>query len=80
MPDKLNQLFLDATTAIYSARRAGNWQQIDAILALFDDDARRAVIIGAAALMAIGDAEYSAGMKASICPVIYEQIRQEAKT
>lgn len=75
----MDDLFLTATTALYNARRSGNMLKADAILSLFDADARRAVIVGAAALMAMGDGEYRDAMKAAIWPVLYAEMKGGAR-
>lgn len=75
-------LFINLTAAIYDARRRGAWQDIDAILSVFEPEARRALCIGAAALRIMPgtyDTEYRDALKSAMAETLYH-ILKEATT
>lgn len=72
--------FLLLTNEIYQARRSGNWQKIDCILSVFDDDARRLLCVGSSCLMAMGDNDFSDALKTAMSSELYEYFNREGKT
>ena len=77
-----DDVFMFLTSAIYKARERGAWQEIDAILSIFEPDARRALCIGAAAMRIMpgtyADA-YRNELKTNMAAMLYHTL-QEART
>lgn len=74
-----DRLFIELTNAIYQARTRGDMDTISAILSVFEPDARRALLIGAAALRVMpgsADAEYRDAVKAALCETLYNMMKE----
>lgn len=68
-------LFINLTAAIYDARRRGALDDIDAILSVFEPEARRALLIGAATLRIMPgtyDTEYRDAIKNAMAEHLYQ--------
>lgn len=80
MQQSPGELFLFVTSYLYEARKRGNARDVDAVLSVFDADARRAVIIGSGALLCMDkESDYSRAMRAAISAVLYNEFRRENK-
>lgn len=66
------KLFLTLTAYIYDARRAGRLDEITAILDVFDADARRALLVGSSAMMAMAPGEYRTALESTLAKEFYE--------
>ena len=73
-------LFLFLTSYIYDARQRGAIDDAAAILAAFDEDARRALTVGAAALMAMAPGEYRTALEAAMSSALYEEFNRRTTT
>ncbi len=77
-----DRLFIELTSAIYSARLRGDLDTIETILSVFEPAARRALLIGAAALRVMpgsADAEYRDAVKAALCETLYDMMKGSGK-
>ena len=71
-------LYISLTHALYQARCAGRIDEAAAILDVFDDDARRALLIGAAAMRVMpgtSDTKYRAAIMRPMSETLYESMR-----
>ena len=71
--------FIVLTNELYTARSSGNWQKIERILSIFDDDARRLLCLGTSCLMTMGDKDFSDAMKKAMASELYEYFNREGK-
>lgn len=80
MQQSPGELFLFITSYLYEARKRGNTRDVDAILAVFDADARRALIIGSGSLLCMDKgSDYSQAMRAAVSAVLYNEFRRGNK-
>lgn len=76
MQQSPEQMYILLTSAIYDARKRGAAAEIDAILSVFDADARRALLVGASALLAMAPGDYRDALKAATCETLYDLLRE----
>lgn len=69
------QLFITLTAQIYEARKAGRLDDIAAILEPFDEDAKRALLTGASALLVLAPGEYRDALRASLAKQLYNELK-----
>lgn len=67
------ELFIFLTNAIYDARKRGRLDDVEQILPVFDQDARRALLIGSGALLCMDPgSEYGQAMRHALAKTTYE--------
>jgi hypothetical protein len=64
-------LFLFLTSYIYDARQRGALDDVAGVLSVFDDGARRALLVGSSALMAMAPGEYREAMERPMAKTLY---------
>lgn len=70
------ELFLFLTHSIYDARKKGRLDDIGTLLSVFGPDARRALLIGSAALLCMDrDTAYGQAMREAIGKTLYDHFR-----
>lgn len=77
------KLYITLTHAIYQATCAGRFQETDAILSIFEPDARRALLIGAAVMRVMPgtmDTEYRAAVMHAMAETLYNIMRGRPET
>lgn len=69
-------LFLWATNYIYQARKDGRIDDIGELLSVFDGEARRALLVGSSALLAMAPGPYREALESSLAKSFYEHWRK----
>lgn len=70
-------IFIMLTNVLWAARRDNDSPLIDAILSVFDADARQALILGAAALHVMDGSEHAQAMKKAMAETLYNDMRRQ---
>lgn len=67
------KLFYTLTSYIYDARKRGALDDVAAVLSVFEPDARRVLLVGSSALLAMDSTtEYSRAIKKALCETLYD--------
>ena len=74
------QHFLFVTNYIYEARKDGRLDDIAAVLSAYDDEnARKAILVGSSALLAMAPGPYREALKSSLAKTTYDHLRRTVK-